>query len=69
MEGSENPTMVKLISSDHYEFLVDKRCALISGTIRNMLEGSGKKKKASQTGATIHSSTKHSLCDNGFSLF
>eukprot|EP00833_Pecoramyces_ruminatium_P000001 jgi/Orpsp1_1/1174033/evm.model.c7180000048650.1 len=28
---------VKLISSDGFEFIIDRKCAMISGTIKNML--------------------------------
>ena len=31
--------MIKLISADGHEFFVDKRCAMVSGTIRQMLAG------------------------------
>jgi transcription elongation factor B subunit 1 len=31
--------MVKLISMEGHEFLVDKKCAMVSGTIKAMLEG------------------------------
>jgi len=30
---------IKLISSDGHEFIVDRKCALVSGTIRSMMEG------------------------------
>ena len=30
---------IKLISKDDHEFYIDKRCAMVSGTIRAMLDG------------------------------
>ena len=33
------PSTVKLISSDGHEFYVDRRCAMVSGTIKAMLTG------------------------------
>lgn len=36
-EDDKNSTMIKLISAERHEFYVDRRCALVSGTIRNML--------------------------------
>lgn len=30
---------VKLISAEGHEFIVDRRCAMVSGTVRAMLEG------------------------------
>ena len=35
------PDTVRLISSDGFVFLIDRKCASVSGTIRNMLEGPG----------------------------
>eukprot|EP01111_Echinosteliopsis_oligospora_P018701 TRINITY_DN871_c0_g1_i1.p1 TRINITY_DN871_c0_g1~~TRINITY_DN871_c0_g1_i1.p1 ORF type:complete len:104 (-),score=28.36 TRINITY_DN871_c0_g1_i1:196-507(-) len=32
---------VKLISADGHEFIVAKKCALVSGTIKSMLSGPG----------------------------
>jgi len=32
---------VKLISSDGFEFIIDRKCAMISGTIKNMLSSPG----------------------------
>ena len=32
---------MQLISSDGFEFIIDRRCALISGTIKSMLTGPG----------------------------
>jgi len=32
---------VKLISADGHEFVVDRKCALVSGTIKSMLSGPG----------------------------
>ncbi len=36
------PEVVKLISKEGHEFIIDKQCALISGTIRTLLTGPGK---------------------------
>ncbi len=35
---------VKLISADGHEFVVDRKCALVSGTIKSMLSGPGMRK-------------------------
>jgi len=32
---------VKLISADGHEFIVDRKCAMVSGTIKSMLSGPG----------------------------
>ncbi|ORX57819.1 POZ domain-containing protein [Piromyces finnis] len=32
---------VKLISSDGFEFIIDRKCAMISGTIKSMLSSPG----------------------------
>lgn len=32
---------VKLISSDEFEFIIDRKCAMASGTIKNMLSSPG----------------------------
>jgi hypothetical protein len=32
---------VKLISSDGFEFVIDRKCAMASGTIKNMLSSPG----------------------------
>jgi len=32
---------IKLISSDGHQFVVDRKCAMISGTIKSMLSGPG----------------------------
>jgi hypothetical protein len=34
---------VKLISSEGHEFIVDRKAAMVSGTIKSMLGGPGKK--------------------------
>jgi hypothetical protein len=36
---SSTTKMVKLISAEGHEFFVDRRCALVSGTIKQMLSG------------------------------
>jgi transcription elongation factor B subunit 1 len=33
---------VKLISADGHEFVVDRKAAMVSGTIKSMLSGPGK---------------------------
>lgn len=42
-KGDDNmvnlPQMIKLKSAEGHEFLVDRRCAMISGTIKTMLSG------------------------------
>ena len=40
---AEEVQTVKLISSDKFEFIIDRKCALASGTIKNMLSSPGKK--------------------------
>lgn len=37
-DDSEKSNMIKLISAEGHEFYVDRRCAMVSGTIRAMLE-------------------------------
>ena len=37
----EEVQIVKLISSDKFEFIIDRKCALASGTIKNMLSSPG----------------------------
>ena len=41
MDGSDNihPSMIKLKSAEGHEFFVDRRCAMVSGTIKAMLSG------------------------------
>lgn len=41
MSQTELPDTVKLISSDGFEFIISKRCALASGTIKAMVASSG----------------------------
>lgn len=33
---------VKLISAEGFEFIIDRKCAMASGTIKNMLSSPGK---------------------------
>ena len=33
---------VKLISSDGFEFIINRKCAMASGTIKNMLSSPGR---------------------------
>ena len=40
-DASATPEYVKLVSGDGQEFFVERECALLSGTIRAMLEGPG----------------------------
>eukprot|EP00026_Physarum_polycephalum_P014589 Phypoly_transcript_15122.p1 GENE.Phypoly_transcript_15122~~Phypoly_transcript_15122.p1 ORF type:complete len:101 (+),score=12.06 Phypoly_transcript_15122:114-416(+) len=41
-EGEEGSAeTVKFISADGHEFVVDRKCALVSGTIKSMLSGPG----------------------------
>eukprot|EP01135_Chromosphaera_perkinsii_P007112 Nk52_evm1s698 gene=Nk52_evmTU1s698 len=39
--GNEAAHYVKLISSDGHEFIVNRNCAMVSGTIKSMLSGPG----------------------------
>lgn len=34
-----HPSMIKLRSMEGHEFFVDRRCAMVSGTIKSMLSG------------------------------
>jgi len=36
---------VKLISADGHEFIIDRKAAMVSGTIKSMLSGPGKDPK------------------------
>ena len=38
--SDSSPQMIKLISAEGHEFIVDRRCACVSKTIEAMLEGS-----------------------------
>jgi transcription elongation factor B subunit 1 len=38
-ENGQQTTMIKLISGEGHEFFVDRRCAMVSGTIKAMLSG------------------------------
>jgi transcription elongation factor B subunit 1 len=38
-ENGQQITMIKLISGEGHEFFVDRRCAMVSGTIKAMLSG------------------------------
>lgn len=40
-KSSDEVHTVKLISSDGFEFIIERRCALASGTIKNMLSSPG----------------------------
>ncbi len=37
----ETSDYVKLISADDYEYIIDRKCAMASGTIKNMLSSPG----------------------------
>lgn len=41
MNDEEGSDMVKLISAEGHEFIVDKKAAIVSGTIKSMLSGPG----------------------------
>lgn len=41
-EEEKGPAVVKLISSDGYEFVIEREAAMVSGTIKNMLSSPGK---------------------------
>ena len=36
---TEKSKMVKLISAEGHVFVVDRRCAMVSGTVKNILQG------------------------------
>ena len=38
-DNAQQSSMIKLISGEGHEFLVDRRCAMVSGTIKAMLSG------------------------------
>ena len=38
-EDEKLPSMIKLVSAEGHEFFIDRRCALVSGTIKSMLSG------------------------------
>ena len=40
-EDQTAPAMVKLVSGDGMEFLVEREAAMVSGTIKNMLSSPG----------------------------
>eukprot|EP01113_Clastostelium_recurvatum_P046997 TRINITY_DN831_c0_g1_i1.p1 TRINITY_DN831_c0_g1~~TRINITY_DN831_c0_g1_i1.p1 ORF type:complete len:121 (+),score=33.74 TRINITY_DN831_c0_g1_i1:47-364(+) len=40
-ENKNEPDTVKLISAEGHEFIVDRKAALVSGTIKSMLSGPG----------------------------
>ena len=40
-DAESGPQIVKLISSDGYEFIVERDAAMVSGTIKNMLSSPG----------------------------
>ncbi|KAJ1511097.1 hypothetical protein HMI54_011802 [Coelomomyces lativittatus] len=39
---------VRLISSDGFEFVIDRKCAMVSGTIKSMLSSPGRFAEAQQ---------------------
>jgi hypothetical protein len=41
-EDSPLAETVKLLSSDGFEFVIDRKCAMGSGTIKNMLSSPGR---------------------------
>ncbi|KAJ3063743.1 hypothetical protein HDU98_000465 [Podochytrium sp. JEL0797] len=44
---------VKLISCDGFEFIIDRKCAMASGTIKNMLSSPGQFTEAQQNEVTF----------------
>jgi elongin-C len=38
-EEKQSHNMIKLKSAEGHEFFIDKRCAMVSGTIKSMLSG------------------------------
>merc|ERR1711998_144869 len=40
-EEEKGPAVVKLISSDGFEFIIEREAAMVSGTIKNMLSSPG----------------------------
>ncbi|KAJ3331314.1 hypothetical protein HDU76_003496 [Blyttiomyces sp. JEL0837] len=44
---------VKLISSDGFEFIIDRKCAMASGTIKNMLSSPGQFTESVQNEVTF----------------
>ena len=38
-DGGVQTGMVKLISAEGHEFIIDRKCAIVSGTIKAMLSG------------------------------
>jgi len=40
-DSNKEGDYVKLISADGHEFIVDRKCAMVSGTIKSMLSGPG----------------------------
>ncbi|KAJ3285396.1 hypothetical protein HK104_009516 [Borealophlyctis nickersoniae] len=48
MDDSPLAETVKLISSDGFEFVIDRKCAMASGTIKNMLSSPGQFTEALQ---------------------
>ena len=40
MDGEEEQ-YVRLVSSDGFEFVISRKCAMVSGTIKSMLSGPG----------------------------
>eukprot|EP01102_Stenamoeba_stenopodia_P017040 TRINITY_DN604_c0_g1_i1.p1 TRINITY_DN604_c0_g1~~TRINITY_DN604_c0_g1_i1.p1 ORF type:complete len:106 (+),score=23.50 TRINITY_DN604_c0_g1_i1:111-428(+) len=40
-EAPAEPQTVKLISADGHEFIIDRKAAMVSGTIKSMLSGPG----------------------------
>ena len=42
MADEYKPDTVKLISAEGHEFIVDRKAAMVSGTIKSMLSGPGR---------------------------
>ncbi|KAJ3385822.1 hypothetical protein HDU84_002004 [Entophlyctis sp. JEL0112] len=47
-EATKSEDYVKLISADGFEFIIDRKCAMASGTIKNMLSSPGQFTEAQQ---------------------
>jgi transcription elongation factor B subunit 1 len=45
---------VKLISADGHEFVVDRKAAMVSGTIKSMLSGPGKYLQDGRQSVRLH---------------
>mmetsp|Transcript_13245 Transcript_13245/g.13302 ORF Transcript_13245/g.13302 Transcript_13245/m.13302 type:complete len:101 (-) Transcript_13245:197-499(-) len=39
MDNEEQSSVIKIVSAEGHEFFVDRKCAMVSGTIKAMLQG------------------------------